>query len=487
MRLGDLEIANFYCWLENNIYNTPHHRGYELKADISSIRRLENLVDRRQQLTEKTVAKHLPDIIGISSSSSGGEVLIPEGWNEKRISFMLEIRRKVNSTKVVIEYIQGYSEYFEPSSIYRTTPRIQDLLDPNCLLHVNSITTVDVIKGSKIHTTVRDRINIIKSFDGDDIFEIDSVDGLVKVRAHDFFEDKFMAGINANSTSDRVTDEGEVNNMAYDSSTAYVSEIINSISRGKRARKNATTLSGMDDGLVLEDIVEDLAPKELTAFGFMSHLYMVYREIGRTSFTLLDLEDLDPMLNHKTTFIDIDDTRTDSILRRAMDGPFDSSLLSTEHLSDTSQPTIENRLAIEIFSSFLPMMLSKSITGGDLTIGNDPDVLREPIAMFTNASSGFNEVFATPASMDDLSLYADTVLLPKLTNKIGDMERYFYAKCTFSLFGGTTIMISVNFGEPEVFRYNTSANGLYSPSMDTRANKLNTRENIDGLLECISN
>ncbi len=163
--------------------SNPMQRSYQISGDGKSVRNLENLIDRYglrkgHGITENTIARSLPGIISVGGHSTGG-IYIPEGWNTRRLSFVIEVKVTKSSFKKTLEYVQGYTDYFDPPSTIRDGDSVRRIIGNDVRWHVNSITSVDIIedRNGNFHKKKGSRINIIKSHDGV-AYEVDGVENV---------------------------------------------------------------------------------------------------------------------------------------------------------------------------------------------------------------------------------------------------------------------------------------------------------------------
>lgn len=488
---SNMEISKITLFEDNTSrVSNPMQRSYEISGDGRSMRNLENLIDKFQLrkghgITENTIATALPGIISVGAHSTGS-IFMPEGWNTRRLSFVIEVKITVSSSKKTIEYVQGYTDYFDPPGTIRDGDSIKRIVGRGVRWYINSITSVDLIAGRDgiIHKKKGARVNIIKSHDGVE-YEIETVNN-VKARPSDIIEDLFFStSSNGNyQHDDRVMDEPDTTNRSNSTSVGFFADTFNKASATLASDLIANEeKAGNKDLLSLQSMAQGLASKNLTDFAFMYYLHKETQEIRPSSFDLGLLEVLAPHLDHITTYIPTKDVRKDDLLMsRVIGGDYNSNILTTNDLDDTRQPTIENLVTVEFMHLMTNAMLNELITKGSIYLSNDPSKVIEDVGEFLNGESMFNPIFATREEFVRLSAYLREVVLSKLTYA-GDI--YIDIVADIDLLGNSSISTTVNMGEPYVSRYNSSADGLYSPHISSAGGKRATVNDIAALIDTI--
>ncbi len=96
---------------ETGTYNPQYSRPYEIHADGADIENIVNRVAAQGDgnVTGRLLAGAAGHILA-PTAAPGNEIVIPCGWNEKRVRFMLEIHCQYTFSNMIY-YIQGYTNY----------------------------------------------------------------------------------------------------------------------------------------------------------------------------------------------------------------------------------------------------------------------------------------------------------------------------------------------------------------------------------------
>jgi hypothetical protein len=98
---------------ETGTYNDQFYRPYTATVDPTDMNELANRLDRFQhnEITPGAVAG-IANRMFVPSADVQGRIDIPNGWNQRRLSFMLELVETANPMGTAVHYIfQGYTDY----------------------------------------------------------------------------------------------------------------------------------------------------------------------------------------------------------------------------------------------------------------------------------------------------------------------------------------------------------------------------------------
>ncbi len=491
---SNMEITKLYLFETGaSEVNDVYQRGYSLTGGRGTVRKMENLFEKygvRQgyKLTESLVAKEIGEIIQVSPHSNG-QIYIPNGWNHKRLNFVLEVKTQVNPSKVEIYFLQGFTDYYDPVNNMSSRMRIVDVIDPQMAFHINSMAIVDVIKDSKgnFHTNVKEKVSVIKDLSGETKFEVIESDKKLS-RPSDIVEDLFFhQTTNGNFHSDSdLTDAPASTNKDNLGTTGYFTEMMNQIIKSENSDVDGRreTTKDYGDMTMLRNASLGLTNYNLMKCPFFLTLYQLTHEARPSYFTVDILLQMDSFLDEKTDFFSVEDVTKDELLRnRVLQGEFDRNILESNNLADTQQPTVENLKSYELMNLANSALLNNMLTKASIYLSNDPSKVTQPIATVINAGSIFHQEFASPRALNRLSDYFETVILPKLT---GD-DIYIDAIIDINVLGKTSISMSINMDEAMIYRYDSSADGLYSPHINSKAGRSAMVNDVSTLIDLMKN
>jgi hypothetical protein len=134
---NSLRVVSFICIPSDVSYKDVYQRTYSINGShgaIDEISRVfnESNVNLYGKISDITMAKVASSVIGLSNRVTG-MADIPNGWNQRRLQFMMAVEL-TDGDITHISYIQGYSEYHDPSLTGR--------IDPNMRFFINSVTDV---------------------------------------------------------------------------------------------------------------------------------------------------------------------------------------------------------------------------------------------------------------------------------------------------------------------------------------------------------
>lgn len=140
-------------------YNTVFHRPYQTHTDNNNLGMLQNRInDFGPGRIDGSLMSGLAVNLIAPSATPCGEVIIPNGWSERRIRFFMEVHVETSLSPGTIYYIQGYTNYPGVSS--------NGAVDPHMQFIINSVTTTvrnNVITpmGMQVSERIKDSSQII--------------------------------------------------------------------------------------------------------------------------------------------------------------------------------------------------------------------------------------------------------------------------------------------------------------------------------------
>lgn len=500
----DFIIKNLYIVEQNDPVVTPMHRGYSMKADTRTVNNLQETLNRfgagsGQVITEAALSHACPELMKISGTTAGG-VKIPYGWNQKRLSFVLELSRMASNIKEELHYIQGYTDYYEPLQFLRDGMSIAQIISPEIKFTVNSMAKIELISDSEgnVHTKVKYKTNVIKAYDVSDGFsELDTIDtNIKKSRPVDIVEDVYLSKINNHKNQqsikqDTVGNDAETSSRRNNSPIAFATSIINNTIIGADANNEQNQFATRhSQASTLQNVSVGLAEVNITENPLLYYLYVNKLSDG-TYFTINDLLGIDLDLDHKSTFFSIEKMRATKELTMnklhndLKTGGYSPDILTNNELASTAQPNIENLKTTELMNYVISILSENFLSSCIMYISNDPSEIGLSEAgqcRLLHVGSIYNEAFVSIDVSRSIENYGLNVILPAISD---NDETIVDCLISVDLITTTTASIKVNMGDKFITRYNTSADGLFSPSIADAATKAALVNDVAGLTDLV--
>ena len=130
-----LRVVNLMM-AETGTYNQQFVRPYATSLDAHS---LNALTEKVVNSGAETVAGHLSGLTSTflsPTATAESTIMIANGWNERRVRFMLAIEVEHSVGGTVMYYLQGYTDHLGVSASH--------YIDPNMVFIINSITSVNI-------------------------------------------------------------------------------------------------------------------------------------------------------------------------------------------------------------------------------------------------------------------------------------------------------------------------------------------------------
>jgi len=461
-------IRRFVAVPTKRSYNDIYQRSFEVKANYNDLTKLESIfaqhnVHNNQPLTDLTLAMCMPEVMSISDHTTG-KVEIPYGWGTQRLRFLMEVETDLGGM-IISSYLQGYSEYSDPSMFGK--------VDPNMNFYINGLTVVHRMIDPITHQQVvvpKTSYNVVTDLAGGarysevDLFNSTS-NNLKLVRPVDVLEDIQMGEMYGNTptynTTGSIGNGANLSARANNDSIKYFTKTINGIITGKALTGNNEDMTNVMSnavGQVTEDMLNDNP--------FISELGRITGEITPTSFTLNVLDKMDPnvvldMVGGSNSIGIVD---------------FTHAILDTEHTAAMLQPTIETKIATLVAHSMSSMLAENMLTGISLSMTNMSGMA---VAGYTKIESfipGVNHI----AYVNKLLARVENILMPEITyNNQLLVEIHVIA----DLIGDTTVAVSLNMQPLVPFRFPTFSDGLYTPVISDTAHRALLSNNIGNIID----
>lgn len=299
MQQGQIFIANLLIQ-ETGTFNDLYSRPYTAQTNNENL----DMLSRRLEATARSnqsssVASSL--VTGLATNISAGLVMpaaswerrltIPNGWNERRLRFILEAHVK-RAFNVEIYYLQGYSDHVGIS--------MNGAIDPNMPFYINSyirvVRSTDYTGTGILRDTVSETAQVI-----DGQFHVTNAEsGLVyTLRPEDL-----ITGIQSNYIKSAM--EASVMGTVYDTRTSGLPSVVGS-SRSNAIPSNfvANYISGYrralwsaDFGVSSDDVysraISEMHEESPYSNPFIRALSNIRGIPNTTQFTMSDIAELDP-------------------------------------------------------------------------------------------------------------------------------------------------------------------------------------------------
>ena len=135
-----LRVVRFLI-TETGTYNPMFRRAYHTQMDAGTLSSIENKVANSSRITPQMLGGLADRFILPSASVEqttlpnntvvSQQIVIPHGWNERRLRFMMEVETSFAAGGRITELIQGYTDHLGVTH--------NGIIDPNMEFHINSI------------------------------------------------------------------------------------------------------------------------------------------------------------------------------------------------------------------------------------------------------------------------------------------------------------------------------------------------------------
>lgn len=449
-------------------YNDVAQRSYNLNCNNRNIDGLGRLLEnnnamRSNGVSDIEVVSFSPELLNLNPMISG-IAKIPHGWQTQRLRFLLETENQVG-TMIVSSFIQGFSEYHDPS--------LTGLIDPNMVFYINSITNVKkyLDPNTNILTyTPYNTYNVISDINGDDSIESIERNPTVVTRPSDVMTDIVINDRYGASKGGMInTVVSDVNRVRSGSFLAsrrtnnnpltYLSKSLSAILASSR---DVTGDIGYDQTDTVERAALIAGEPNMDTCALLSAISNITGEITVSSFTLSILSAIDPSLENSGKVKLIDNSFTI---------PTYQTFLDTNDTESAIQPTDINIKSSLVCSTVPSLMLDNLLTDIGFSVSNSTG---EPIVLVTTANSFVEGIDITRYVESFKYRFASTVL-PILTNQnLSLLELH----VTCDILGDINIGINIDNSGLRVYRFPTFADSLYAPVINNNNGATMFREDF---------
>lgn len=467
--IGSMYLDKLVLFREPKIVNDMHRRSFTINTDNETVHSLEHMIHNNIGLNDLLMSNQCSNIINLTPMTSGG-IIVPYGWNEDRLSFIMSVVVKESSTKTNFYFLSGYTDYYDPI-LNRNITSINQL-DNKMKFHINNITLVSELISAMSNEPIykfMDEITVIKN-NGNTIYD-NSLNDDYLLRPVDVFTNMWNFNV-----ANNLTNEGMEVNVDNVNPISYITSIIDTI----KTTMALSTGGGSED----EDLSDEAALKNklytmsmraeqretpMSNCPFLTGLYRLTYEARPSRFTLNNLIEMFGISNVDTVtkFLmysdDASNNRLDLYRSNNIDNILTSNVLESNHA-----PTIENLIAMEFYYMIATVLFKKKITSAIVTCSNHRAFFTEEVGMVNNAYSHFHQIFTSITALDYVDRYIKDIILPKITkgkrldvNVVADID----------ILGKSSIAVTVESGLPTVFRYNSSMDNNFTPLVTDKQNK----------------
>ena len=443
---------------ETGTYNPMYSRPY--KTFIGGIE-MDNIVRRVEEANGASITGTL--MAGVASNivapdaTPHGEIAIPYGWAERRIRFLAEVHVNSPTGSAFIYHIQGYTSHLGVSQTGAIDPRMEFIINsftrlsrvsqygPNGLIAKDVVTESAQIINGKIHSQLQP-----------------NTDGY-RLRPSDIFRgvgSSYLANTYSHYNNEEVLDDTSIrmNGESFRSARAnnlpsnYVASIIDNY----QTSINLADFGQQNQHIYTRaiDLTHESSPLENMFIRAISNVKGIP---NATSFTIGDLEKIDPNVRHVTNYVTTGPTRQ-SILPTAG---------QTAYWSSSDRET----LVATVLSNSLPAIMM--------------DLMISKIAFrSTNHDYGgnMNTVIIQALSLANIDLTGNFDLFRHRFEReimfditYGNQDTYM-VDVDCNLFGDSTISVSIGTGQMIPFTTPSFCDSLLSPVVT------NSKDNFFGIV-----
>ncbi len=433
---------------ETGTYNVMYNRAYQTNLDNRS---LNTIIDR---VAQHGINKPAPSLFsGISlnflspSVSPESEATIYNGWNERRLKFVLEVEMQNNITGIISYFIQGYTNYPGVSA--------NRSIDPNMLFVVNSISTISrneirTPTGTQIREYMRDCSNIIvdSSFMLADNTGYNAPAPQYLMRPTDIYTNmqknflvKGFTGSNRNTSYDFRSAMGSKAEKASKENLLPSNYIAKMISSYSLAREKAPY--GVNETGIVDTAISEAREDPLVENGFIAAINGEGYKVSNR-FTFDALLSFDPNVVNVTNYLALGNTAKGQL----------HSAGSTAYWNATDR---ETHAATILSHSITALMLELLISRIDFLSTNHDQFGKMNTTIINAVSLSMNPI---GSSIELFKHRLENEILFDLT--YGNQESYML-EISSDIYGDTRITISFGSNPPTVYTTPSFCDSLYSP------------------------
>lgn len=285
--------------IETGSYQPMFYRPYTLNTDGGVLNSLTERINQNPATVGGCLLAGVASQALLPSPDAHAPILMPNGWQERRIRFMLVVDFETTTGLKGTYWIQGYTAYHGVSQ--------QGHMDPTMMLIANSFTYTNLQSmmtplGMQQNEIIMDSAQILTAPSGDIYAQNNNI---YSMRPEDIFGGMQVAAAMQASPDVRMKDTRSIINYRpylsarkHNIPTDYLGNIFNNYFTGKQFIG-----FGAGDTDIVSQAFNGSRDKSINENLFFQ--YLAQNKMGGqvNQFTIKDLERLDPGIGSKTVFI----------------------------------------------------------------------------------------------------------------------------------------------------------------------------------------
>lgn len=450
--------------IETGTYQPMYYRPYEVNTDGALY---QTIADR---LTHNPVSATNGALSGVAgqaitpSARPQGELYMPNGWNEKRIRFMMAIDFEYITGTRGTYWLQGYTTYTGVSH--------NGHLDEDMVFYINSCTTTTVTQiptptGIMMQDTIRDSIQVLTGPGGS---LMDDHNHIYSMRPEDLYMSMELQQSTSYAGDTSIKDSRSMINFVPHGSkrantvaSEYLGEMISSYMGSREALE-----FGSNERDMIGIAATSVRTKSLRENFFMQYLVGRRSGLAGNQFTMKDISALDPMVGSKTTYF-----KSSELMKIATVMPTVEAGMTEHWMGSDIVTQMSSMLA-----SAIPTIMLRSLISVVSFRSTNHDIGGRHTMAFMDVKSISNTEVHTLTSLFQ-RLFEQTIL-PDLTQN-GMVPYMLDMSCDIT--GDTWITLKLDSYPSITFTAPSFCDSLFTPVITTNYNHLvDSAVKMDGLL-----
>lgn len=454
---------------ETGSYNTAFSRPYETNFNGSEFHNLLDRISASNTAKTNSSKSFSPELLsGLSyslikpSANPRGELIIPNGWDERRMLFVLQVSAKNTQGTDSIYYFQGYTTHSGIS--------LQGSIDPNMYFFINSYIKVrrNNMGMGRYSDSIVESAQIING----EIFIENRVQNYLQ-RPCDVFmgmQSNFIASASnytdkkrapeVNDTRITVTTESVKSNRSNNVSSKYMSKILAGYNEGVITAEFG---QGTDD--ILSRSRDVVAEHSINENPFLRALSIKTGVPNISRFTFDDLMNIDPGVDAVTNVLTVS-----PVVRSQMHQAGQTSFWNGSDISTLTATVLSNSVPSLMMELFLTEV---SLTSTNHDITGRMNTVISVVNSFTNADLS-----------DNVRIFVDRLEREVLNDITFDNQESYSLSMHVDLMGDTFISIQIADEPMTDYVVPSFCDGLLTPVVTPNKNDY---MNLVGDLEMLTN